>query len=620
MSSIIHTQELQEKLIANHKKTEHHVKAFLIILAFIFAITALARPQWGDEKRKVKRKGGDIIFLLDTSLSMLAEDLKPNRLQKAKFEIETFVKLFKGNRTGMVAFAGSSFLQTPLTLDESAFFLFLDAIDVGYLPDPGTSLAQAVQQAILSFPEKDIKNKAIIILSDGEDHVGGIEGVIELAKKTGVRIYAIGMGTPEGDPIPLKDAKTGRRMGFKKNRAGDVVITKLNNTFLKQLANETGGVFLPSTASEKEVNLIIKHLETLEKRNYEERLIIEKEDQYQAFLLLALFFLCSEMLIRRSTKNSRNPALAFIMFFLFSGFFSSTSSLTNKGNDHYENKRYQSAIEEYRKAQVKNPDNAAVHYNLATSLYKTDAFSEAGKHLQTASNDSKKSELQALALYNYGNTLYRLGQYEKAIEVYKKALDINPDDKDAKYNLEFLQKNKDRRDKEDQEQKKQDQDKKDNQEQPNDQQNQGEQGQDPKDQNNQQNQSEEGQDKKDQQEQQKNQQNQDQNKQNKQKQPTDQQDQNKQEQQDQKDNQEQQKNQQNKYKQEQDKKDKQDKQPDKDQEKQGQNQAPSRPMQGQMKMRDALNLLDALKDAEKELQDSRRPPPPHTPTYVEKDW
>ena len=190
---LVQDEALLSKLVEGHRKGEWFVRAILMTLAVLCFVLALARPQWGDEKRTAQRKGVDIIFLVDTSLSMLAEDVKPNRLGKARFEIETFIRNLRGDRVGMVTFAGSGFLQTPLTLDHAAFLLFLDAVQVGFLPDPGTSLAQAIHLAIRAFPQKELKYKSLIIFTDGEDHEGGIEKAIEEAKQANVRIYCIGL-------------------------------------------------------------------------------------------------------------------------------------------------------------------------------------------------------------------------------------------------------------------------------------------------------------------------------------------------------------------------------------------------------------------------------------------
>jgi Ca-activated chloride channel family protein len=644
---LVGNEELLTKLIEGRRKGEWLLRAVLVTLAVLCSVLALARPQWGDEKRQVQRKGVDIIFMVDTSLSMLAEDIKPNRLGKAKFEIETFIRNLRGDRVGMVTFAGSGFLQTPLTLDHAAFLLFLDAVQVGFLPDPGTSLVQAIHLALRAFPQKELKYKALILFTDGEDHGGGLENAIEEAKKANVRVYAIGLGTTEGEPIPLRNEK-GERSGFKKDRSGQMVLTRLNQPLLERIARETGGIYLPATPGEKEVDVILKHLRGWGEQQFEEKMIVEREDQYQAFLILAFIFLVMEMLIRR--KDRRKPAMLACLaaFFLFTGFLETSQSKVEKGNEEFRNKKYQSALEAYRKVQVKNPDAPEVLYDLGTALYKVDSFQEAARDLEAAAGKSKDPQLTARTLYNYGNAQYRLGNFEKAIESYKKALAIDPDDKDAKYNLEFLQKQKNKIDKKDQEKKKEDQ-KKDPQQQQNkqdqqqqqqnkqDQQQQNQQGQGQKDQQSQgqgqqqdqqnQPQDEQNQQQKDQQQKSQAQQDQEQQKQQQQQKDQEQQKKDQQKEQDeQKDQQEKDKEKEQQEKDKQKEQDEQKEQQEKDKKEDRENAPEERPggqkppLQGQMSMDNALNLLDALKESEKELQDLRRPPVNKNPPPVEKDW
>ncbi|MDD5225749.1 MAG: VWA domain-containing protein [Candidatus Omnitrophica bacterium] len=619
---LIQDEALLSKLIEGYRKNEWLIRAILMTFAVLCFVLALARPQWGDEKRNVQRKGVDLIFMVDTSLSMLAEDIKPNRLEKAKFEIETFVRNLRGDRIGMVTFAGSGFLQTPLTLDHAAFLLFLNAVQVGFLPDPGTSLVQAIHLAIRAFPQKELKYKALVLFTDGEDHEGGIEKAIEEAKQSNVRIYCIGLGTAEGEPIPLKNEK-GERQGFKKDRAGQMVLTRLNQPILERLAKETGGIYLPATPGEKEVEVILKHLRGWGEQQFAEKMVVEREDQYQIFLIFALILLIAEMLIRR--KDKKNPALmaCIAAFFLFTGFLETSQDTVKKGNEHFQNKRYQSALEAYRKVQVKNPDAPEVLYDLGTALYKVDSLQESAGDLEAASKKATDPKLKARAFYNNGNVQYRLGNFEEAIDSYKKALALDPTDKDAKYNLEFLQKQKSKMDKKNQDQKKndqkKDQQKKDQQKNKQDQQqNQGQQDQ--KDQ------GQQGKDQKDQ-----DQQNKDQKDQQQQPKPRDQKDQEQQQQQQQKDQEQKEKEKQEEQKkqdQQQSQQDQQQKEQEEQQKQQQQEQKAQderqgeqkRPLQGQMSMDNALNLLDALKESETELQDLRRPPVNKNPPPVDKDW
>jgi len=628
---LVQDEILLSKLIEGHRKGEWLVRAILMTFAVLCFVLAFARPQWGDEKRTAQRKGVDIIFMVDTSLSMLAEDIKPNRVGKSKFEIETFIRNLRGDRVGMVTFAGSGFLQTPMTLDHAAFLLFLDAVQVGFLPDPGTSLVQAIHLAIRAFPQKELKYKALILFTDGEDHEGGIEKAIEEAKEANVRIYCIGLGTAEGEPIPLKNEK-GERSGFKKDRSGQMVLTRLNQPLLERLAKETGGIYLPATPGEKEVDIILKHLRGWGEQQFAEKMIVEREDQYQVFLIFALIFLVAEMLVRR--KDRKTPALMACLatFFLFTGFLETSQDTVKKGNENFQNKRYQSALEAYRKVQVKNPDVPEVLYDLGTSLYKVDAFQESAQDLESAAGKAQDAQLKARALYNYGNAQYRLGNFEKAIESYKKALAVDPSDKDAKYNLEFLQKKKSNMDKKDQEQKKENQkkdEKKDQQKNKQDQQqNQGQGGQqDQKNQGQGQGQNQQNKDQKDQQQQPKPQDQQDQ----KDQQPKPQDQQNNDQQQKDQEEKEKQDEQRKQQEQQQSQKDQQDQQQKEQEEQQNQQEQKKtaqderqgeqkRPLQGQMSMGNALNLLDALKESEKELQDLRRPPVNKNPPPVDKDW
>lgn len=262
---------------------------------------ALARPQWGEEKKKVERKGIDIVFMLDSSLSMLAQDIKPSRFDKAKIEIRNFVKKLKGDRIGLVIFAGQAFLQAPLTVDYGAFLLFLDAVKVGYVPDPGSSLAEAIKTGLKAFPKGDKKYRVMIIFSDGEETTLEAEAVMERAREAGVRIYTVGVGTREGAPIPLGPGK-GNITGFKKDRMGKTVISKLDNGLLEKIADETGGLFFPSTPGEKEIDLIYTHLGGIGKKTFKAKDMVEKEEHFQLFLLPALVLLMLELLISDRRK------------------------------------------------------------------------------------------------------------------------------------------------------------------------------------------------------------------------------------------------------------------------------------------------------------------------------
>ncbi|PIQ87259.1 MAG: hypothetical protein COV74_01690 [Candidatus Omnitrophica bacterium CG11_big_fil_rev_8_21_14_0_20_45_26] len=276
-----------KQLISSFSSTKYFWKAALLILGITFLLVGLAQPQWGEEKKQLKRRGVDIIFMVDSSLSMLAEDVKPNRLEKAKFLMKSFLRHLKGDRIGIVTFAGTGFLQSPLTLDYSAFTLFINSIFAGYIPDPGTNLSEGIKTAVHSFPESQKKYRAIVILSDGESLAGQADEAIALAKKENVKIYTVGIGSPDGEPIPLK-SKEGKSMGYKKDREGQVVITRLDESFLKQLAQETEGLYFRASAAERETELIYQHMQSLGKQEFKEQLVIEREDHFQLFVAMGL--------------------------------------------------------------------------------------------------------------------------------------------------------------------------------------------------------------------------------------------------------------------------------------------------------------------------------------------
>ncbi len=291
-------------LMSSHSDAKGWVKKALLILSGSLLILALTQPQWGESKKQLQRKGLDIMFLVDTSLSMLAEDIPPSRIGKAKLEMKGFLNQLKGDRIGIVTFAGSGFIQSPLTLDYDAFLLFSNSIQVGYIPDPGTSLSEAIRISLKAFPKKKAKNQVILMISDGEHHEGDVESAIKLANETQVRIYTIGTGTKEGAPIPLRSAE-GKVSGYKKDRSGEIVITKLNDELLTKIAKQTGGLYFPSSPGGREIDYIYRHMQNLEKQDFKQQIIVERENHFQIFLIFALICLIFEMLISELKKENK---------------------------------------------------------------------------------------------------------------------------------------------------------------------------------------------------------------------------------------------------------------------------------------------------------------------------
>ena len=253
-----------KKMMKQYSVRKRNLKISLLIFAYIFFVMALANPQIGTKLEDVKREGVDIIVALDVSKSMLAEDIKPNRLQKAKHELSQLIDLLQGDRIGLVAFAGIPHVQCPLTLDYSAAKLFLSIIDVNLIPQPGTAIGSAIESAVKAFNSEDRKHKVLILITDGEDHESDPLEAAKLAEQQGVKIYTIGIGSPQGVPIPEYD-RYGRSIGFKKDREGGVVTTKLDVLTLQKIAFQTGGKYYQATTGEAELDEIYKEIAEMEK-------------------------------------------------------------------------------------------------------------------------------------------------------------------------------------------------------------------------------------------------------------------------------------------------------------------------------------------------------------------
>lgn len=295
--------KLVGKLVPYFKRGRRGVKASLILLGITFGIVALTQPQWGFHWEEIKRVGVDIIVAIDVSESMLAADVKPNRLERAKREVYDLIEMLEGDRIGLIAFAGTSFVQCPLTLDYGACKMFLDYIDTDLIPVPGTALADVIRTAIKSFSQRERKSKALILITDGEDHEGEPLDAAKEAKKEGIKIFPIGVGQEGGAPIPLKDGSG----GFKKDRQGDMIITHLDETTLQKIALETGGSYVRSVTGDMDLDKIYKegikqHLEEKQLKSTRQR---RWEQRFQWFIFCALFFICIEFfIIERKTTLS----------------------------------------------------------------------------------------------------------------------------------------------------------------------------------------------------------------------------------------------------------------------------------------------------------------------------
>ncbi len=271
-------------------------KAAVILFGLLFLVLTLSQFQCGTHMEMMKREGLDIIVAVDVSNSMLAEDMKPNRITKAKQEIRGILDRLEGDRIGLVAFAGEAFIQCPLTLDYRAAEMFLEVIDVGLIPQQGTALGEAIEKSIEAFESQERKHKVLILLTDGEDHKGNAVEIAEEAREQGVKIFTIGIGSPAGEPIPIVN-RQGERVGFKKDRSGEVVVTKLDEVSLQKVALASGGKFYHATAGEMELDKVYDEISKMEKKELEGRLMMQYEDRFQYPLIIAILLIIWEFFI-----------------------------------------------------------------------------------------------------------------------------------------------------------------------------------------------------------------------------------------------------------------------------------------------------------------------------------
>ena len=287
--------DLLARLTGAERMGSRFLKGLFLLASLGLMIFALAGPRWGSHYQEVSQKGVDIMVLVDVSGSMLVEDIEPNRLERARREILDFLRIVEGDRVGLIAFAGAAFVQCPLTLDYAALQMFLSALEPDLIPVAGTDLGAAIENAVASFDFKSETDKVILLITDGEDNEKkGLEAAKKAAEK-GIKLFVFGIGEPSGGPIPAGDGKG----GFKKDAAGKLVLSKLDEDSLRQIASVTGGTYVRSVAGDLDLDVL--YFEGIKSRTEAQTLKSGKikvyEERFTLFLLAAFLFLLLEGLI-----------------------------------------------------------------------------------------------------------------------------------------------------------------------------------------------------------------------------------------------------------------------------------------------------------------------------------
>lgn len=406
------------------------IKSGLLLAAVSMLVVALAGPRYGYRWQEIERKGVDIILALDCSRSMLAKDILPSRVDRAKREVYDLLTLLRGDRIGLVAFAGTAFLQCPLTIDYDAFYLFLNALAPDFLPVGGTDLAQAILTASDAFDKQAHTEKAIILITDGENTGSGDPlAAAQIARQSGIKIFSIGMGLTAGVPVP--DLKG----GFQKDRSGKIVLTRLDEALLQQVAADTGGAYVRSVAGDMDLDVIYRQeirgkMEAVELNSGRKKIW---QDRFQWPLLAAAILLLVELLIPSARKLAVMAPL--IIIFAFNP--PALAGPWQEGMQAYREENYAQALQHFLQAQIDDPQNPQILYNLGNAYYRLGEFNVAREHFQRAQATEQK-HLKQQALYNAGNASYRNGMLQDAVRHYTDALKIDPEDRLARENLSFV--------------------------------------------------------------------------------------------------------------------------------------------------------------------------------------
>ncbi len=483
---------LVQQLIATYSHKKFLLKALLPLAALILLVLALVNFRKPDSSEKIKLSGTDLMIALDVSNSMMAKDIQPNRLEKAKLLISKIIDQLEGNRLGLVVFAGNAYLQMPLTTDASAAKLFLSTINPDIIPLQGTNIGEALLLCNRSLSVQEKKYKSILLISDGEDHDDAAIATAKELKDKGVIINTIGVGSPAGSPI--MDATSGE---YKRDDQGNAVVTKLNERALEDIAAQTNGSYQLLNDATDAANKIASQVSAMDKKQITDSSLTNYSSYFWIFVVLATLLLTIELLVTEKKKmtQTKQPALqkAAIINTPASEKFSKTASvillllcsfsnafaqkeneLVRKGNDAYKEQKFDEASKRYEEALKQNNTNKTAVFNLGNTKYKSGKFEEATKQYEALAANKTDKQLLAKSLYNKGVSLLKQQKLPEAIEALKQSLKANPADEETRENLQKAlneqqqQKKEDKKDdkkKDDKKEEKKEQEKKDKKEQ-----------------------------------------------------------------------------------------------------------------------------------------------------------
>ena len=496
--------ELMEALMPNASRVRPTVKFSIVLVALALLIIAAARPQFGQSERTEKRQGIEAIIALDISNSMMAEDVAPNRLDRAKQMLSKLMDNMVNDKVGLVVFAGDAFIQLPITCDYVSAKMFLNSIQPNLIKTQGTAIGAALSTSIRCFGEKSDASRAIILITDGENHEDDAVAVAKRAKEEGIQVLVVGIGKPEGSPIPMPGTNN-----FIKDRQGNVVVSKLNEDMCREIAQAGGGIYVRCDNTNTATKAIQKELDKLGTQEIETQVFTDYNEQFQSFALIALLLLVIDFFIfNRKNKaitkmdifgesTRRHVVMTTLILCSLSTFAQKEAGDVRKGNREYKAQNFTEAEVDYRRALQTNKDSYEAHYNLGDALFKQDKYADAQAEFETAAKmlDKKEDKTRySKAMHNIGNCNFAQQQYDKAVQAYMESLRANPKDNDTRYNLVKAMEMMQQQQQQQQQQQNQNQNQNQDQQQQQQQQQQQEQQQDQQDQQQQQQQQQQNED------------------------------------------------------------------------------------------------------------------------------
>ena len=461
--------KLLRQLMPDVSRFRPSVKFWILQGALALLIVMLARPQLGTKISNEQRVGIETIIAMDISNSMLAEDIVPSRLQRSKMMVENLVDHFTNDKIGLIVFAGDAFVQLPITSDYVSAKMFLSSIDPSMMATQGTDIARAIDMATHSFTQEEGIGKAIIVITDGEDHEGGALEAAKAAKEAGMRVYVLGVGSPKGAPIPIPG--TGDYM---KDNTGNTVMSALNEEMCRQVAQAGGGAYIHVENNSAAQDQLDNELDKLAKKETTSTVYSEFDEQFQAVAILALLLIILEICIfdRRNPllkrlslfgSKKKSAATVALLFIALTASAQTDRQYIREGNKQFRMGDYAKAEVSYRKAVEKNPKNPQAAYNLGNALMAQKKDSAAVQQFEQSARMGTNPLRKSAAYHNMGVICQTHKMYGDAIEAYKNSLRLNPNDDETRYNLvlcKHLKKKQDDKQKQNQ-QNKDDQNKKD---------------------------------------------------------------------------------------------------------------------------------------------------------------